>query len=78
MSDKSKLKKQLVELRNAVQTDAGGLILQAGKDFMVEAAAELNYSAEYIKGMGLLLDYLAKAEQRLDDFINNEKEGEFL
>lgn len=73
MTDKSKLKERLVELRNAVKTDAGGLILQAGKDFMVESAAELNYSADYIKGMGLLLDYLAKAEQRLDDFMNNEK-----
>lgn len=73
MSDKSKHKERLVGLRNAVKSAEGGLILQAGKDFMIEAAAELNYSAEYIKGMGLLLDYLAKAEQRLDDFINNEK-----
>lgn len=73
MSDKSRLKQQLVNLRNAVQTDAGGFILQAGKDFMIEAAAERNYSAEYIKGMALLLDYLAKAEQRLDEFMNNHE-----
>lgn len=72
MSDKSKTKQQLVDLRNAVNSAAGGLILQAGKDFMVECSAK-NFNAEHIKGMGWLLDYLQKAEKRLDDFMQNEQ-----
>lgn len=72
MSDKSKMKEQLVELRNAVKSAAGGLILQAGKDFMVECSTT-NFNAEHIKGMGWLLDYLQRTEERLDDFMKNEK-----
>lgn len=72
MSDKSKEKEQLVELRNAVSSAAGGLILQAGKDFMVECSVK-NLNAEQIKGMGWLLDYLQRADERLDDFMQNDK-----
>ena len=71
MSD-SKLKERYLALRNAVKSAEGETILRFGKDYMVEAAAD-NLPADYIKGMGLLLDYFAKAESRLENLINNKE-----
>ncbi len=66
------LRDRLLTLRNAVNSAEGEIIIAFGKDYMVEAAAD-NLPSDYIKGMGLLLDYLIKAESRLNNFIQAEK-----
>ena len=63
---------RMLTLRNAVKSAEGEILLCFGKDYMVEAAAD-NLPSDYIKGMGLLLDYFTKAESRLDNFIQAEK-----
>lgn len=66
------IRDRLLTLRNAVKSAEGEIMLAFGKDYMVEAAAD-NLPSDYIKGMGLLLDYFAKAESRLNNFIQAEK-----
>ena len=66
------IRDRLLTLRNAVKSAEGETMLAFGKDYMDEAAAD-NLPSDYVKGLGLLLDYYAKAESRLDNFIQAEK-----
>ena len=55
---------QELALKEALESKSGEIILQAAQNRMVELSAIMNANAEWVKGMGMLIDYLNKAKEK--------------
>lgn len=55
---------ELIELREFLQTDKGRLLLCYLTDFMVETSVKGNANAEWIKGMGMLINHLKEVDEK--------------
>lgn len=49
---------KLILLRDAIESESGKLILDECRRYMVEVASMTNSNAEWVKGMGLLINRL--------------------
>ena len=55
---------ELVELREFLSSDKGRLLLCYLTDFMIETSVKSNANAEWIKGMGMLINHLKEIDQK--------------
>lgn len=55
---------ELVELREFLHSDKGRLLLCYLTDFMVEVSTRSNGNAEWIKGMGMLINHLKEIDEQ--------------
>lgn len=55
---------ELVELREFLSSDKGRLLLCYLTDFMIETSIKCNGNAEWIKGMGMLINHLKEIDQQ--------------
>ena len=55
---------ELVELREFLSSDKGRLLLCYLTDFMIETSAKCNVNAEWIKGMGMMINHLKEIDQQ--------------
>ena len=55
----------LIELRELLSSDKGRLLLCYLTDFMIETASKSNSNSEWIKGMGMLINYLKQFDEKL-------------
>lgn len=55
---------ELVELREFLHSDKGRLLLGYLTDFMVEISIKGNTNAEWIKGMGMLINHLKEIDEQ--------------
>ena len=55
---------ELVELREFLSSDKGRLLLCYLTDFMIEISVKSNANAEWIKGMGMLINHLKEIDQK--------------
>ncbi len=55
---------QALALKEAVESPSGEVIFRAAQNRMVAVSAMSNANAEWVKGMGMLLDYLQQAKER--------------
>ncbi len=68
----------LIELREFLRSDKGRLLLCYLTDFMVETAAKANTNAEWVKGMGMLINHLNQVDsecRKLNELNRREKYG---
>lgn len=54
---------KLIELRELLKSKSGELFLSYAKDFMVEMSSKSNANAEWIKGMGMLINHFNGVEE---------------
>lgn len=54
----------LIELREFLKTDKGRLLLCYLTDFMIETASKSNINAEWVKGMGMLINHLKEVDEK--------------
>lgn len=54
----------LIELREFLNSDKGRLLLCYLTDFMIETASKPNVNAEWVKGMGMLINYLKEVDEK--------------
>lgn len=54
----------LIELREFLNSDKGRLLLCYLTDFMIEIASKTNTNAEWIKGMGMLINHLKDVDEK--------------
>ena len=54
----------LVELREFLHSDKGRLLLCYLTDFMIETASKTNTNAEWVKGMGMLINCLKEIDEK--------------
>ena len=55
---------ELIELREFLRSDKGRLLLCYLTDFMVEVSNRSNSNAEWIKGMGMLINHLHEIDEK--------------
>ena len=55
---------ELVELREFLSSDKGRLLLCYLTDFMIETSIKANADAEWIKGMGMLINHLKEIDKK--------------
>lgn len=65
---------QLVRLRDAVASPDGQAIVKECYRFIVEVASKSNSNAEWVKGMGLLVNRLLSVDQECRQLFANNKE----
>lgn len=56
--------KKLIELREFLSSDKGQVLLSYLTDFMVETSSKCNMNAEWIKGMGMLINHLKEIDKK--------------
>lgn len=69
MNEEQRIEK-LIALRDAIESTNGKLIIEECQRYMVEVASKPNSNAEWVKGIGLLLNQLKSIDgeyQRLYD-----------
>lgn len=66
---------EIVKVYSALSSVDGQRILAAAKDHMVEKSASAAFSAEQIKGMGELINYLSSFKRKAEDIIKNKQEN---
>lgn len=55
---------ELIELRDFLHSDRGRLLLRYLTDFMVELSIKSTTNAEWIKGMGMLINHLNGIDEK--------------
>ena len=53
----------LIELRDLMQSEKGKLLLEYLAGYMVEMSVKSNANAEWIKGMGMLINRLKEVDE---------------
>lgn len=53
----------LIEIREFLKTEKGRLLLCYLSDFMVETSIKSNINAEWIRGMGMLINHLKEVDE---------------
>ena len=61
-------KNDLIELRESMQSEKGKLLLCYLTDYMVEMSVKANADAEWIKGMGMLINRLRQVDEACRQF----------
>lgn len=54
----------LIELREFLQSTSGQLLLRYLTDFIVETSVRNNVNAEWLRGMGMMIDHLKKIDEK--------------
>lgn len=67
-------REQLIRLRDAVASPDGQAIVNECHRFMIEVASRSTSNAEWIKGMGLLINRLLSIDAECRQIFNNSKE----
>ncbi len=55
---------ELIELREFLHSAKGSFLLAYLTDFMVDTAVKANANAEWVKGMGMLINHLKEIDER--------------
>lgn len=55
---------ELIELREFILSDKGKLLLCYLTDFMIKTSSKANTNAEWIKGMGMLINHLHEIDEK--------------
>ena len=64
---------KLILLREAISSESGQLIINECHRYMVEMSAKSNSEAEWIKGMGLLVNRLLSIDEECQKMFNNRE-----
>ena len=64
---------KLIRLREAISSEDGQLIINECHRYMVEISAMSNSDAEWIKGMGLLVNRLLSIDEECQRLNNRER-----
>ena len=54
---------KLILLREFLNSDGGRQVLSYATDFMIETASKTNANAEWVKGMGMLINHLKEVDE---------------
>ena len=66
---------KLILLREFLDSDGGRLLLCYATEYMIETAAKPNANAEWVKGMGMLINHLNEVDKLCQQKFNkNRKE----
>lgn len=61
---------EMFELREFLQSETGKLLLRYLTDFMIETSAKANTNAEWIKGMGMIINHLTEIDEKCRNLMN--------
>lgn len=53
----------LIVLREFLHSQTGQMLLQYLSDFMIETSVKANADAQWLKGMGMMIDHLKKVDE---------------
>lgn len=70
--DEAKKQKELVALRDSINSNDGKRILDECQRYMVETGSRQNSNAEWIKGMALLINRLKSIDDECQRLYNKQ------
>lgn len=71
MNEEQRIEK-LIALRDAIESTNGKLIIEECQRYMVEVASKPNSNAEWVKGIGLLLNQLKSIEEECRKLLSKQ------
>ena len=63
----------LIDLRNFLKSKGGELVLRYAADFMIESSSKSSANAEWIKGMGMLINHLKEVDELCQKKFNRKE-----
>jgi hypothetical protein len=60
-------------LRDFLNSEGGRQVLSYATEYMIETASKGNANAEWIKGMGMLINHLKEVDELCQRKFNNER-----
>jgi hypothetical protein len=60
-------------LRDFLNSEGGRQVLSYATEYMIETSAKGNANAEWIKGMGMLINHLKEVDELCQRKFNNER-----
>lgn len=54
---------KLILLREAINSEGGRQVLSYATEYMIETASKTNANAEWVKGMGMLINHLKEVDE---------------
>ncbi len=63
----------LIFIRDTIKSNGGRQVLSYAVDFMIENASRLGTNAEWVKGMGMLINHLEEVDEECQKLLNKER-----